>query len=192
LRKDLGELGWKAQPLNEAAAICFSELENDNYTGIALSFGAGMVNVCVMSSGEPVVTFSTTKSGDWIDRMAATSTGQPDSVVQVEKENGTFVVGEESSNPILSAVSAYYVRLIDYTVQHLTNRLSRSKDLPKFTDPVPVVVAGGTSRASGFLKAFEQRLTSTSFPVQIKEVRHAADPLRAVARGCLIVAGMNG
>lgn len=190
LKKDLGELGWDAQSLNEGEAICYSELENDDYTGIAMSFGAGMVNVCVMSSGEPVIKFSTTKSGDWVDRMAAQSSGQPDSVVQVEKENGSFIVGEESSNPILSAVSAYYIRLIDYTIQHLAARLARSNDLPKFTAPVPIVVSGGTSRAQGFVEAFKKRIDQTDFPVQIKEVRHAKDPLRAVARGCLLAASM--
>ena len=188
LKKDLGELGWNAQPLNEAEAICYSELDNDDYTGICISMGAGMVNVCVMSSGEPVIRFSTTRSGDWIDRMAATSTGQPDSVVQMEKENGDFVVGKENDNPILSAVSAYYVRLIDYTIQHLASRLTGSNDLPKFTAPIPVVVSGGSSRAKGFVEAFRQRMNQSDFPVQIKEVRHAKDPLRAVARGCLLVA----
>jgi actin-like ATPase involved in cell morphogenesis len=190
LRKDLGELGWNAQPMNEAEAICYSELSDNDYTGICMSFGAGMVNVCVMSSGEPVVRFSTTKSGDWIDRMAAQSTGQTDSVVQVEKENGDFTVGEESSNSILSAVSAYYVRLVDYTVQHLAAHLTNSKDLPKFTDSVPVVVSGGTSRAQGFVEAFKARMSQENFPVQVREVRHAKDPLRAVARGCLLAASM--
>lgn len=190
LRKDLGELGWDASPLHEAEAICYSELENDDYTGIAMSFGAGMVNVCVMSSGEPVIRFSTTKSGDWIDRMAAQSSGQPDSVVQVEKENGEFIVGEENSNPILSAVSAYYVRLVDYTVTHLASRLSRSTDLPKFGDPIPVIVSGGTSRAKGFVEAFRKRMEQSDFPVQISDVRHAKDPLRAVARGCLLAGSL--
>lgn len=190
LRQDLGELGWDAQPLNEAEAICYSELEDDDYTGICMSFGAGMVNVCVMSSGEPVLKFSTTRSGDWIDRMASVSCGQPDSVVQVEKENGEFTVGEESDNQILSAVSAYYVRLVDYTVQHLAARLSRSGDLPKFTDPVPVVLSGGTSRARGFVEAFRARMSQTDFPLEVREVRHAKDPLRAVARGCMLAASM--
>jgi len=190
LKKDLGELGWDAQSLNEGEAICYSELENDDYTGIAMSFGAGMVNVCVMSSGEPVIRFSTTKSGDWVDRMAAQSSGQPDSVVQVEKEGGSFTVGEESDNSILSAVSAYYIRLIDYTIQHLGARLARSNDLPKFTAPIPIVVSGGTSRAQGFVEAFKKRIDQADFPVQIKEVRHAKDPLRAVARGCLLAASM--
>ncbi len=186
LRKDLGELGWNARALNEAEAICYSELENEDYTGICMSFGAGMVNVCVMSSGEPVIKFSTTKSGDWVDRMAAQSTGQPDSIVQVEKEESEFVVGEESSNSILSAVSSYYVRLIDYTTQHLALRLSNSKDLPKFKGPIPVIVSGGTSRAGGFVEAFRKRMAEADFPLEISEVRHAADPLRAVARGCLL------
>lgn len=186
LRKDLSELGWDAKALNEAEAICYSELEDNEYTGICLSFGAGMVNICVMSSGEPVVTFSTTKSGDWIDRMAAQSTGQPDSIVQIEKEEGDFTVGEESDNSILSAVSSYYLRLIDYTLQHLSARLSNSGDLPKFKEAVPIVVSGGTSRATGFVKAFEAQLSTIDFPIKISEVRPASDPLRAVARGCLL------
>ena len=190
LKKDLGELGWNAQPLNEAEAICYSELENEEYTGICMSFGAGMVNVCVMSSGEPVVKFSTTKSGDWIDRMAAQSTGQPDSVVQVEKEHSDFTIGEENNSPILSAVSSYYLRLIDYTVQHLAHGLKNSSHLPKFTTAIPVVVSGGTSRAKGFISAFESRLSREDFPVMISEVRSAKDPLRAVARGCMLAASM--
>jgi hypothetical protein len=190
LAKDLGELGWTAQSLNEAEAICYSELENDDYTGICLSFGAGMVNICVMSSGEPVVRFSTTKSGDWIDKMAAQSTAQPESVVQVEKENGEFTIGEESDSAILSAVSAYYLRLIDYTVACLCNSLANSSNLPRFNDAISVVVSGGTSRARGFVEAFEKRLAQADFPIQIKEVRHAKDPLRAVARGCLLAASI--
>lgn len=190
LRRDLAELGFDAYPLNEAEAICYSELENEDYTGVTLSFGAGMVNVCVMSSGEPIIRFSTTKSGDWLDRMASQSTGQSDSVVQMEKENGDFTVGEESSNPILSAVSAYYMRLIDYTVQHLAAAFNRTTSLPKFSGPLVVVVSGGTSRAKGFVTQFEQAIRNTKLPFEIKEVRAAKDQLRAVARGCLIVANL--
>jgi len=186
--KVLSELGYAARAINEAEALCYSELENDNYTGVALSWGAGMVNCCVMLNGEPVLMFSTTRSGDWIDRMAAVATGEPDSIVQAEKEHGDFVVGEPNDNQILAAVSAYYERLIDYTTKHLTAHLKASKALPKFKDPLPVVVAGGTSKAKGFVAAFERKLKENGFPVELKEVRHASDPLRAVSRGCLIAA----
>ncbi len=191
LNNDIRELGYEPTSLNEAEAVCYSELENDEYTGIALSFGAGMVNVCVMSAGEAIMKFSLTRSGDWIDRMAATSTAEPDSVIQIEKEGGGFVVGEEViDNSILSAVSAYYVRLIDYTARQLSARLANTRELPKFAGPIPVIVSGGTSRAAGFVKCFDKYLRQQDLPMRIKEIRHAKDPLRAVARGCLIAAGL--
>jgi len=139
-----------------------------------------------MLNGEPTVVFSTTKSGDWIDRMSAVATGETDSVVQAEKEGGDFKIGEPNDNPVLSAVSAYYERLIDYTTKQLTFALSGHKSLPKFKNPLKIVVAGGTSQAKGYIENFTKKLSENNFPLPIKEVVHAKDPLRAVSRGCLI------
>ena len=186
--KLLTEVGYSARAINEAEALCYSELEKDDYTGVALSWGAGMVNVCVMLNGEPVVTFSTTKSGDWVDRMAAVATGEADSIVQAEKENGDFTVGEPNDNQVLAAVASYYDRLIDYTTKQLASAMEGHKSIPKFKDPLPIVVAGGTSKAKGFVDLFATKLEANGFPLPVKEVRHAADPLHAVARGCLIAA----
>lgn len=184
----LGECGYAARAINEAEALCYSELEHDDYTGVALSCGAGMVNCCVMLNGEPALMFSTTKSGDWVDRMAAVATAEPDSVVQAEKEHGEFRIGEPTDNPILAAVSSYYERLIDYTTKQLAAAMTANKLLPKFKDPLPVVVAGGTSRASGFIELFSAKLAENGFPIPVAIVRHASDPLHAVARGCLVAA----
>jgi hypothetical protein len=141
-----------------------------------------------MLNGEPTVVFSTTKSGDWIDRMSAVATGEPDSVVQVEKEGGNFVIGEPNDNPVLAAVSAYYERLIDYTTKNLSIALSEHKALPKFKNPLTIVVAGGTSQARGYIENFIKKIEINGFPVPIKEIRHATDPLHAVSKGCLIAA----
>ena len=188
IKSILKECGYESKAINEAEALCYAELESEDYTGIAISCGAGMTNVCVMLNGEPTVMFSTTKSGDWIDRMTAVATGEPDSVVQAEKEGGGFVIGEPNENPILAAVSAYYERLIDYTTKQLTSALSNHKSLPKFKNPLTIVVAGGTSQAAGYIEQFTQKLTDNNFPLKIKEVKHATDPLHAVAKGCLIAA----
>lgn len=184
----LGECGYAARAINEAEALCYSELENDDYTGVALSCGAGMVNCCVMLNGEPTVMFSTTKSGDWVDRMAAVATNEPDSVVQAEKEHGEFAIGQATDNVILAAVSSYYERLIDYTTKQLAHAMTGHKLLPKFKNPLPVVIAGGTSQAKGFVDLFRAKLAENGFPLAVSEVRHAKDPLHAVARGCLVAA----
>jgi len=182
----LVELGYTPKAINEAEALCYAELEKDDYTGICLSFGAGMVNVCVMLNGEVITTFATTKSGDWIDRMSAVATGQTDSVVQTEKESGEFTIGESNDNQILAAVSAYYERLIDYTTKQLSATLSAHKDFPKFKEPLTIVVGGGTSQAKGFVECFSKKLEENSFPGEVKEVRLASDCLHGVAKGCLI------
>jgi len=184
----LGECGYDARSINEAEALCYAELDTEDYTGIAISCGAGMTNVCVMLNGEPTVVFSTTKSGDWIDRMSAVATGEPDSVVQAEKEGGGFKIGEPTENPVLGAVSAYYERLIDYTTKQLSAALTGHKSLPKFKEALTIVVAGGTSQANGYIEEFTKKLQDNNFPLKIKVVRHAADPLHAVAKGCLIAA----
>jgi hypothetical protein len=182
----LAECGYNARAINEAEALCYAELDSEEYTGIGISCGAGMTNVCVMLNGEPTVVFSTTKSGDWVDRMSAVATGEPDSVVQAEKEAGGFKIGEPNDNPILGAVSAYYDRLIDYTTKQLSIALSNHKSLPKFKNPLTIVVAGGTSQANGYIEKFTEKLSENHFPLQVKQVKHANDPLHAVAKGCLI------
>ena len=182
----LAECGYEARAINEAEALCYAELEAEDYTGIAVSCGAGMTNVCVMLNGEPTVVFSTTKSGDWIDRMSAVATGEPDSVVQAEKEGGDFTIGIPTENAVLAAVSAYYDRLIDYTTKQLSNALKGHKSLPKFKEPLTVVVAGGTSQAKGYIDIFTQKLADNGFPLNVKVVRHATDPLHSVSKGCLI------
>lgn len=184
----LAECGYNAKPINEAEALCYAGLEDSDYTGIGVSCGAGMTNVCVMLNGEPTVMFSTTKSGDWIDRMSAVATGEPDSVVQAEKEQGEYKIGEPTDNVVLEAVCAYYERLIDYTTKYLSVALSKHKALPKFKEPLKVVIAGGTSRANGYVETFEKMLQQNEFPLPVKEVVHANDPLHAVAKGCLIAA----
>jgi len=184
----LAESGYDARAINEAEALCYAELESDDYTGIAISCGAGMTNVCVMLNGEPTVVFSTTKSGDWIDRMSAVATGEPDSVVQAEKEGGDFKIGEENDNPVLAAVSSYYERLIDYTTKQLAFALTGHKSLPKFKNPLKIVIAGGTSQAKGYVEKFKEKLTDNNFPLEIKEVVHSTDPLHSVSKGCLIAA----
>jgi hypothetical protein len=186
----LSEVGYDARSVNEAEALCYAELEDTDYTGIGISCGAGMTNVCVMLNGEPTVVFSTTKSGDWVDRMSAVATGEPDSVVQVEKEGGGFTVGEPNDNPVLSAVASYYDRLVEYTAKQLSAALSGHKALPKFKDPIRIVVAGGTSQADGYIAKLNEKLLESEFPLPIEVVKHAEDPLHSVSKGCLIAASI--
>lgn len=192
IRSFIKGLGFDAQPMNEAEALAYSELLDEGLTGIAISCGAGMMNVAVLSSGDPVVTFSTSKSGDWIDHQAAIATNMTNSIIQQEKEGPELdLMHPDPSNQIHAALSVYYGNLLVYTLEQIAYDLSRSPALPKFKDPIPLVVAGGTSLPKGFIPKFEQALKAVTMPIAISGVRHAADPLHAVANGLALAASMK-
>jgi hypothetical protein len=141
LRSFIKSLGYDAQPMNEAEALGYSELLEDGLTGITMSCGAGMMNVAVLSSGDPVVQFSTAKSGDWVDKQASLATNMTHSIVQQEKESPEFdLLNPDPTNQIHQAISVYYGNLIVYTLEQIAYDLAKSPSLPKFKDPIPLVI----------------------------------------------------
>lgn len=192
LRSFIASKGYEAVPMNEAEALAYSELLEEGLTGIAISCGAGMMNVVVMSSGDPVVAFSTSRSGDWIDEQAAIATDMTRALVQQEKESPELdLMTPDPQNQIHQAISVYYGNLLVYTLENVAHDLARSPALPKFKAPIPLVVGGGTSLPRGFLDKFKQALGAVDMPVGISEVRHASDPLHAVAHGLTLAASME-
>lgn len=187
--KILSDLGYAPKPLNEAEAIAYSEMLDDGLTGIAISCGAGMINVSVGIMGVPAVQFSIARSGDWVDQSVATALNMTASKVQTEKEKGVDLLNPDGQ--VQGAISIYYGNLIDYVLKNIAARLSKSDDLPSFKSPVPIVVSGGTSLAGNFIGKFEESLKRNPLPVEVSEVKHANDPLTAVANGLLICAAMD-
>jgi len=64
-------LGINNSPVNEASAIIYSECKKERYSGIGISFGAGMCNVALLYKGIEILKFSTARSGDWIDNSVS-------------------------------------------------------------------------------------------------------------------------
>jgi len=161
LRSFIKSLGYDAHPMNEAEALAYSELLEEGLTGIAISCGAGMMNVAVLSSGDPVVTFSTSKSGDWVDKQAGIATNLTSGIVQQEKEAPELdLMSPDPNNQVHQAIAIYYGNLIVYTLEQIAYDLAHSPLLPKFKDPVPLIVAGGTSLPRGFVQKFQHHAVS--------------------------------
>lgn len=180
------QLGYEPQPMNEAFAIALSELLDDGLTGICLSYGAGMNNICVVHEGDPLVEFSLLKGGDFIDQSVARALDMSPSLVQMEKEAGTDLYNTDN-NKIMEAVSVYYSSVINYTIQNIAYELKqREKSMPLFREPVPIVVSGGLTLAKGFVRKVQETINSTDFPIKVGEVRRAGEPMKAVANGCLL------
>jgi len=183
----LGQMGYRAQPINEAFAIALSELLDEGLTGICLSFGAGMVNTAVIHQGDPLVEFSTTRAGDFIDISAGNALDISPSLIQLEKESGVDL--NNHSTKIMEAVSVYYGSVIRYTLENIAFELARrEKDLPIFREKVFMVVSGGLTLAKGFNDKIRSVAKTVDLPIQIADIRRAEDPMTAVAAGALLAA----
>lgn len=184
------KMGYAPVSINEAHAIVYSELEEQDFTGITVSCGGGMFNVCVAYKSIPALTFSVSRGGDWIDEHVAKVMGMTRARATSIKENDVNLLAPRSREE--EAVVLYYRSLIEYVLSNLKQRFELASDVPQFTAPVEVVVAGGTSLVGGFTEVFAEELSKIQFPVQIARVRRAEDPFTSVVRGCLIAARLEG
>lgn len=187
------ELGFNAKPFNEAMAIIYSECQEDNFSGLAFSYGAGMSNCALSYKSNPVMTFSVARGGDWIDGQVAKQFNTVPNRVTSIKENNTdlsnYRVGKKKERRIREAIVYYYRNLIMYSLEKITHKLENELSDVELPDSLPIVVSGGTSLAKGFMELFKEVIDEfDDFPFEIKEIKHAEDPMTAVAEGLLIKA----
>lgn len=182
----LSQSGYTPRSINEGLAVIFSELPKNNFTGLAFSFGAGMINVCLANLSVPIATFSIARGGDWIDARVAEVTNEPISKVTAWKEDSLDLTKKTHDSRIEQAASIYYDILLDYVVHQLKTRLKAATVY--IEEPVAIIVSGGTATPPGFLERFEQRMRTVKLPIALGEMRLAKEPLHTVAKGALIAA----
>jgi len=182
----LGDKGYDPEPINEGMSVIYSELANREFTGLGVSFGAGMTNVCLAYYAVPVMKFSIARGGDWIDEKAAQATGTPVDKVTSVKEEDFALDFETDVGGIEGALSIYYDNLLDYVIENIIKEVDE-EDIEEGLD-VPVVVTGGTSSPEGFEDLFQERLAEADLPFSISDVSRANNPMYSVAQGALVAA----
>jgi hypothetical protein len=186
----ISECGYLAYPSNEAIAIIYSDAVDDGFSGIGISFGSGMVNVGLAVKALSGMTFSIARGGDWIDRGVANSIGESQAQVCSVKERGINLLnpkeGDDRHYRIREALEFYYRELIDSALKEVATQFRENCKLD-LKEPIPLIVSGGTSLAGGFMDLFQQvfKKHRRRFPIELSEIRHAVDPLNAVAYGLL-------
>jgi hypothetical protein len=183
----LNELGYESRSISEGLAVVYGEMENSNYTGIGISCGGGLCNVCLAYLSVPVFSFSITKAGDYIDSSVAKLRGEPATRIRSIKEE-SFHFNGNFSNKIHDALSTYYEDMIQALVAALRDTCASVQNMPKLNRAVPLVLAGGSVMAPGFRDRFEKTLRETELPIAISEIRLGASPMQSTARGALVAA----
>jgi hypothetical protein len=187
IQGSLRELGYDATPIAEGLAVVFGELENTNFTGIGVSCGSGLCNVCLAVLSVPVMSFSVGKAGDFIDTQAAMVTGEVATRMRIYKEE-KFHLNGFTADRVQNALNVYYREMIRNLVRGVREQISAAQRLPRIDQAIPLVLSGGTSMPAGFVEAFTAALRESELPVTLSEVRVSDDPLHSTARGALMAA----
>ncbi len=183
----LSSLGYRPISINEGLATVMSELSNDNFTGIGISMGGGMCNICLSYLSVPVLNFSIEKGGDYIDNMVGTSVGEPATKIKAIKE-GTLNLSRAPQDRVETALDIYYVDLVSHLLEALEQQFKSTDKMPNINTAIPIALSGGTVLPKGFKELFEKGLKKVNLPIEISEVRIADDPLNTTAKGALVMA----
>jgi hypothetical protein len=188
LNSYVSEEGFKIKPfpINEGLALVYAELKSSNYTGIGISFGSGMVNLCYAMFGVPVFQFALVNSGDWIDKMTAKATGE--SITFINQEKTKISLSKDPKDLVERAIQTQYRIMIEKTINGIKKGLSESGKKARSDKPIDIVIAGGTSIPEGFDILFKDIIKQADLPLSIGTIVRPSDPLFSVSRGCLISA----
>jgi hypothetical protein len=211
-------LGYSPKPTNEGLAVVYAEnpqIESEDegtipFSGIGMSFGGGMVNICFAYKGYPLVEFSVADAygmgegsgGDWIDAQVS-KTRSDLSISKVTKFKEKYadftkdpmqIAEEISTNPrdiaknteLLIALDIYYRKLVEYVLVTLGKEFAKQSE--SVDDPIEIVVAGGTSSPNGFEQLVMDEVSKLNLPFEIKGVRKSVKPMNTVSNGCLVAA----
>lgn len=198
-----GKAPIKAFSINEARAIIMNEIPDK--TGIAISAGAGMINVCYCLYGIEIFSFSIVGSGDKIDLDSAMKFGYdpknpggdyketPTSICR-RKENKmkdkSFDLSECPDDVVGKTIYVNYQIMIENVVSGIVEGFTKNEEKARVEKEIPIVIAGGTSSANGFIEMFKEVIGKMEVPFDVSEIRMAANPLYAVAEGCLVASEM--
>ncbi len=193
-RKILQDKGYRAHPTNEAMAIIYSQCAAENFSGLAVSFGAGMANIALSYQAAKGMEFSLAKGGDWLDTQSAKAVSKTASQMCAIKEKGINLLSPNGREE--QAIALYVRSLIDYTLQNIVAQFRKVQNDISLPEPIPFIISGGTTKAEGFLELFKEQFDGVKkkFPIQIvtkdnqPDIRCAKDPMTAVAEGMLVLA----
>jgi len=185
--------------INEARCLVLDEIG----PAIGISWGAGTITVHAGFAGVPIFEFCLVGAGDRVDSDAAVRFGYdpsnpngdyaetPTTIAHAKQKIDLSLMNYD--NKVDQTIKIMYEIMIENVVNGIVRGFNENRDKVRFPEPVPVINAGGTSMPKGFIdllrKEFGRKKDDLQIP--IGEIRHAADPLHAVSKGCLAAAELH-
>ncbi len=187
IAEQLRSAGYNPKKINEGLAVVYSELADNNFTGIGVSIDGGMTNVCLSYLAVPVITYSFKKGGDYIDKMVSDAVGNGIFNIRTFKEN-SLDLSQKPDTKTQTALHVFYDELFLELAKSLESVLSSSDRIPKITKGLPLVLSGGSVMPKGSKEKFKTALQEVKLPFVLSDIIVADDPISSTALGSLRMA----
>lgn len=185
--------------IKESHAIVLEMDQDDEGTGIGISWGAGTVTVSYVKYGMEIYSFCWIGAGDWIDTQVAIRHGYDPDALRTRrkkaKETPTTVAkrkmdvdltpGKEPTDRLDMDIILHYDLLIDNVIIGIIRGFEENEAEARIEDAVPVYMAGGTSSPEGFVERVAAKFDERDVPFEIGSISKSDKPLYCVAAGCL-------
>ncbi len=159
----------------------------EKYHNFAIGCGV-FVHNCFGWKKMPLVAFSTSRGGDWLDIEASKVAGVNVSAITRFKEKHLDLNKIDYGDMKQAALDIFYQQLIEHSLDNFSERFKQLET--QIDSPLDIVIAGGTAVVPGFLNKFKSVLNTkiSGLPFKVKDVRMAQNPLLCVSNGCLVKA----
>jgi len=191
IKMHLKSMGYTPIAVNEGLAVVLSELAGNNFTGIGISIGGGMCNVCFSYLSVPVIMFSIQKGGDYIDMMVGKAVGESATKIKMTKE-AELDLNIAPRNKVETGLHIFYDDLFSTLLQTMQKVFGATDKMPRISSDLPLVLSGGSIMPRGCKEKFENALKDIHLPVKISDIVVAEKPLYATAKGSLKMAMEEG
>ncbi|WP_437188172.1 hypothetical protein SH668x_001602 [Planctomicrobium sp. SH668] len=192
--------GYQTEVLSQGTALSLAEMNQNEFTGIALVIGADSVQFELMRQSKPVLNVRYPKGTQHLVEQFAHAhkkylwDHEGNSYLDLASVMNWMQTGDISlSAPQLNQevwLRDAYAELLISTFIAAKHKLHFCND-PILKRPLQMVVSGGSMQLHGLLDLTGEVLKMCDLPVQIHTVRTASFEPYSVARGLLIQATLN-
>jgi hypothetical protein len=200
-RRLLRVRGYETLAVSAGLALAHAELVREEFTGLALVWGASGCEVCVARHGVALVDSSVPRGGRWLDDRLAQACEMihhdPTGWVGFDLDQAARL-RESATGALVSPsiraeewIQRFAHELVQHTVAEIARILERTTGLAEIRQPLAVICGGGLFEMPGLLAVLSDRFQQTKWPIRLRVPRRARHTPFAIARGALIVAELE-
>ena len=182
------------------AAILAASVDN-SFTGMSLTFGAASCELALAHRGIEIANCVIPRGGDWIDEQLAQRNNDSAYDINGEqfldiaaatrrKETAVTSIANPNSDED-QFVSDLYQDLLGQLIDAAELTFLHTVRMRNVPQPITLICTGGGARINGFAELLTRKLQTNPLPLEIAELRMAADSDYTAARGLLISAALE-